>query len=442
MGVMALEARDVRRAVWGAVSQCMRTAPQQSCYAVTRALEYAKKTRSACGPPLDASVAPRYALTPMSSASPVPARQAASRERVLAAVRRDVPDRIPVDYWADKEVTARLVRHFGCPDQESLLRELGVDLRYVMGPSFAGLQLRLLDGGLVQDHWGVVRKPMTVTGTDRTGRDWTWTYQHVHASPLERATSVAEVERYQGWPSADQWDYAGVHDECLRAAASGCAVVCGGDRLDRTAQLKTAMYLRGTEQFLSDLVLEPAVAECILEHIAHYYLTYNERVFEAAKGAIDIFFMGDDMGTQTGPWVSPKMYRRFFKERFRAYNDLAHRFGIKTMYHTCGNVTALVGDFVECGLDVLQSLQPAAMDLERLKREHGAHLAFQGGVDIQQVMPKGTPEQVADHVCERARILGPGGYIFGTAHNLLPDVPTENAVALFDAYRRCARLGG
>jgi uroporphyrinogen decarboxylase len=310
-----------------------------------------------------------------------------------------------------------------------------------MGPSFVGQQLRVLGDGLIEDHWGVVRKPMTVQGTDRTGRPWTWTYQHAHSSPLQGACSVREIDDYPHWPSADMWDYSTVEQECRTAGRTSCAVVHGGDRLDRTAQLKPAMYLRGTEQFLSDLLLEPAIAEGIVEHISHYYLTYNERVFEAAAGAIDIFFMGDDMGTQTGLWVSPKLYRRFFKDRFRAFNDLAHRYGIKTMYHTCGNVTKLIPDFIDCGLDILQSLQPAAMDLSYLKREYGKHLAFQGGIDIQDVMPNATPEEVKRHVRDRAAILGPdGGYIFCTAHNLLPDVPTENAVALFEAYHECASL--
>jgi uroporphyrinogen decarboxylase len=358
------------------------------------------------------------------------------RERVLAAARHQPTDRIPIDYWADGEVTERLLSHFGLSDKEALLQRLGVDLRYVMGPSFRGQQMRVHEDGLVQDHWGVLRKPMTVEGTDRTGRAWRWTYQHVHASPLQTATTLRELEQYPHWPGAELWDYSGVAEECRSAGATGCAVVNGGDRLDRTAQLKPAMYLRGTEQFLSDLLLQPALAECILEHITDYYLAYNERVFQAAGGAIDIFFMGDDMGTQTGLWVSPKLYRKFFKERFRRFNDLAHRYGILTMYHTCGNVTKLIPDFIDCGLDILQSLQPAAMDLSFLKKEYGRQLAFQGGVDIQQVMPNGTHEQVRQHVRERAELLGgDSGYIFCTAHNLLPDVPTENAVALFESYR-------
>jgi uroporphyrinogen decarboxylase len=248
---------------------------------------------------------------------------------------------------------------------------------------------------------------------------------------------VVEVERHK-WPRAVMWDFSNVRAACQALRNAGYAVVAGADRLDRTAQLKPAMYLRGTEQFMADLVLEPAIAECILEHVAQFYLEYNRRFFEAAGGTIDIFFMGDDMGTQNSTWVSPEMYRRFFKKRFAAYCDLAHEFGAKTMYHTCGRVTSLVGEFVDAGLDILQSLQPAAMgdELAQLKRDFGGVLCFQGGIDIQNVLPKGSPQDVRQHVRDRAAILGPGGgYIFGTAHNILPDVPIDNVLALFDAYQ-------
>jgi uroporphyrinogen decarboxylase len=358
------------------------------------------------------------------------------RERVLACLQHRQADRIPIDYWADPEVSARLREVLGSPDQESLLKALQVDLRYVSGPSAPGHRD---EAGHLVDHWGVPRRTMTVEGVDRTGRSWSWSYQHVDRPPLETATSVREIEEHPYWPSAERWDYSGVRAACESARATGCAVVNGGDRLDRAAQLKPAMYLRGAEAFLSDLLLQPAMAQCLLEHVIHYYLDYNERVFRAAtEGAaqlIDIFFMGDDMGTQTGPWVSPRLYRSFFKENFRRLNELAHGFGIKTMYHTCGNVTALIPDFIDCGLDILQSLQPAAMDLCKLKREFGQHLCFQGGIDIQTTMPQGTPAEVKVEVKQRAETLGPGGgYVFCTAHNLLPDVPTENLRALFEAY--------
>ena len=148
--------------------------------------------------------------------------------------------------------------------------------------------------------------------------------------------------------------------------------------------------------------------------------------------------MGDDFGTQTGPIVSPAMWRRFFKRRFRDFIDLAHRFGIRVMHHTCGSVRALIPHFIDCGLDILQSLQPqaAGMDLGELKREFGREICFHGSVDIQGALPHGAPDDVRAEVKERMAAGKPGGgFIISTAHNILPDTPTENILALFEAYR-------
>ena len=343
---------------------------------------------------------------------------------------------MPIDCWAVDVVIERLVAERGLADKEALLRELNVDLRTHTGPIYVGRELRTFDDGTTEDHWGVPRAWMTVDGVRRDGGPWSWRYKHVATTPLAGMTTVAEIDAYPLWPDTAMYDYSRMRAECAAIREAGYAVVIGADRLDRAAQLKPAMYLRGAEQFLVDLMIEPAVGECILDHVVSFYLAHYERIFEATRGLADIFFMGDDMGTQTGPWVSPDMYRRFFKASFAKYNELAHRYGLRTMYHTCGNVTTLVGEFVEAGLDVLQSLQPeAGMDLATLKREYGRDLCFQGGVDIQQVLPHGTPDDVRRHVADRAGIMVPGGgYIFGTAHNILPDVTSENIRALFDAY--------
>ena len=361
-----------------------------------------------------------------------------SRERVLTAIAHKEPDRIPVDFWAVPEVYGQMQQALGLPDKEAVLKWALCDLRYFNGPTLKPQAAEPLPEGVVRDHWGVLRQVSTVSGQRRDGTTYTWTYKHLLKAPLAEAATVAEVEAH-AWPTADLWDYSAVRAACQAMKDSGVCVVAGADRLDRTAQLKPAMYIRGTENFMADLVLDEAVAECLLEHISNYYLAYNRRLFEAAAGTVDVFFMGDDMGTQASLWVSPEMYRRFFKKRFAAYCDLAHQFGLKTMYHTCGNVAPLVKDFINSGLDILQSLQPQALgdQLAALKCEYGRDLSFQGGIDIQGVLPNGTPADVAEHVRQRAAILGEGGgYVFGTAHNILPDTPTENVIALVEAYRR------
>ena len=132
------------------------------------------------------------------------------RDRVLAAIDHRQADRIPIDYWAVDPVTDRLIEHYGVSDRVDLLQMLNVDLRYVMGPSFAGQQFRLHADGLIEDHWGVLRSPMTVSGADKHGREWAWTYKHLHACPLADCQSVEQIDRYEHWPTADMWDYSDV----------------------------------------------------------------------------------------------------------------------------------------------------------------------------------------------------------------------------------------
>lgn len=353
-----------------------------------------------------------------------------ARERVITAVAHREPDRVPFDYWAGPEVSERLRTRLGRESQEVMLRQLGVDLRYVPGPRYSGQQFRTYDDGTVEDLWGVRRRVITVEK-----RGYRWTYKHVAIAPLAQMETVAEVESYNHWPSPDWWDYSSVSADCDQCA--GYAVVNAGDRLDRTAQLKPMMYLRGVEQAYVDLVTNPKIAEAIIAHIRDYFVEYNRRVFDAAEGKVDIFMMGDDFGTQNGLMMDLHLWRRFFREGFRSYIELAHRYGMKVMHHTCGSVRELVPDFIDCGLDILQSLQPKAkgMALEELKRDFGKDIALHGSIDIQDTLPDGSPHDVREMVSRQLEAGKPGGgFIVSTAHNIPPETPTENILALYEAY--------
>ncbi len=353
-----------------------------------------------------------------------------ANERVMTTINHIEPDRVPCDYWADSEVTGRLLKHFGFKDKEELLQYFRVDLRYITGPSYVGQELRTYKDGTVEDLWGVRRKVMSVERGE-----YSWKYKHVAASPLESAETTEEIEHHN-WPNPDWWDYSMLEADCDRFA--GYAVVNAGDRLDRTAQLKPMMYLRGMTQTYIDLIENPQIAFAIIEHIKDYFLEYNKRVFEASNGKIDIFMMGDDFGTQNGMMMDIRTWRKFFKDGFKAYIDLAHKYNIKVMHHTCGSVVDLIPDFIESGLDILQSLQPkaAGMDLGKLKREYGRYIAFHGSIDIQETLPYGNVGDVRKMVEERmAAGKQDGGFIICTAHNIQPDTPTENILVLFEAYK-------
>ncbi|OPZ90260.1 MAG: methylcobalamin:coenzyme M methyltransferase [candidate division TA06 bacterium ADurb.Bin417] len=358
-----------------------------------------------------------------------------SRERTFLALDHEVPDRIPFDFWMSAGLQLKLEAALGMT-REAFLDRNDIDLRYIEGPRYVGPPLAVLPDGTEPDIWGVPRR--TVTLAVGGGRE---TYREVAAFPLAGLSSPEAVEAYPGWPSADWFDYGAIKAQCEAVRRQGRVAVFMGDRLNRVAQLKPAMYLRGVEQILLDLSLNPEMARAILGRIRKFYLEYARRIFEAAGGQLDILLMGDDFGCQQGPLLSPRMWLDFLGEGFAAYTGLAHAYGLRVMHHTCGSVRPIVPLMLERGLDVLQSLQPEAAGMEHraLKAEFGGRLAFHGGISIQQTLPFGTPAQVRREVRERVEALAPGGgYILGTSHNIQADAPVENVLVLMDAYREYA----
>jgi len=354
-----------------------------------------------------------------------------SRERTFLALAHEEPDRVPRDFWASKGTRANIERSFGTSWNEFLDRH-DFDLRYIEGPRYVGPRLRSLPDGTSEDLWGVRRKPVRVPLA--FGEE---VYQEVAFSPLAEATTPAEVHGYARWPSADWFDYGPVRAQCQEIRDQGRVVVFMGDRLNRLAQLKPGMYLRGVEQILTDMVMQPEVAAAVFQEIRGFYAEYGRRIFEAADAGIDILLTGDDFGSQNGPLVSPAMWRNFLADGFEEYVRLGKAYGAKVMHHTCGGVIPIVPMMVERGLDVLQSLQPDArgMDLAKLKENFGGRLSFHGGISIQHTLPFGSPEDVRQEVKRAIETLAPGGgYILCTAHNIQADTSPENISALLQAY--------
>jgi len=359
-----------------------------------------------------------------------------SRERTFRALSFEEPDRVPTDVWMSSGFQRKLEAALGI-SARGFLDAHDVDLRYIEGPRYIGPALREFPDGSAYDIWGVRRRPVTV----RLG-DGEEVYWEVAESPLAGAATAEEVEAYSLWPSPDWFDYSDIRAQCRRIRDEGRVVVFQGDRLNRIAQLKPAMYLRGMEQILLDMREDPQRAHAIFHRIRSFYLAYAERIFEAAGGLLDIVLTGDDFGSQRGPLVSPAMWVAFLGDGFRLYCGLAKSYGARPMHHTCGSVRLLIPFLIERGLDILQSLQPEAQDMDAamLKREFGDRLAFHGGISIQRTLPFGTPDEVRDEVKAKVQALADGGgYILCTSHNLQADVPVANAVALLEAYHEFGR---
>ena len=360
-----------------------------------------------------------------------------ARQRVALALDHKEPDRVPVDYWATAAVTARLLDHFGFSSEEQLLQHFDVDFRYIEGPKYVRPKPEVHHDGSVDDHWGVPRVRVEVNSGGQTS-----VYHEVINFPLRDASSVDQLRDYPKWPDPDWFDYECIATQVAAARRTGKVVVFMGDRMNRCAQLKPAMYLRGVDQILLDLALSPEMAEYLFRKITAFYVEYARRTLEVAGDGIDIFMTGDDFGAQKGLFMSPEMWRRFLRPGFKAIVALGRHYGCKVAHHSCGSIKPIIPDLIDCGLDILNPLQPEVRDMDHgeLKRQFGDRLCFHGSISIQRTLPFGAPDDVRSEVRQRMETLAPGGgFIFCTAHNIQADTPTENIVALFDAYQDFGR---
>jgi uroporphyrinogen decarboxylase len=192
-------------------------------------------------------------------------------------------------------------------------------------------------------------------------------------------------------------------------------------------------FLRGMERTLEDLYVAPREVERLLDALTDYYLEIIRAW--AALGNVDAIYATDDWGTQKALMISPDMWRRFFGPRYRRLCDEAHSHGIAIVFHSCGNVFDIIGDLIDVGVDVINPLQPEAMDLPRVAREFGGKVAFWGGLSDQAISVQ-TPEQVRDGVRRAIDLLGaPFGnaYVLCLSNLIMPEIPQDNLVALFEA---------
>jgi uroporphyrinogen decarboxylase len=257
-------------------------------------------------------------------------------------------------------------------------------------------------------------------------------YNEFSEHPLAHATSVSDVDAY---PLPDPLA-PGRYD-----AADAAVQEFGRDHLVvgdlECAMFETAWYLVGLEKLLADMATEEPYVEALLDRLAE--LTTRTGLELIGRGA-DVLWAGDDFGTQERMLLSPAMWRRVFKPRIRAMFEAFRKAKpeIKLAWHSCGSIVPIIPDFIEIGLDILNPIQPRARGMEPhfLKREFGRDLVFFGGLDIQQLLPRGSAQDVRDEVRRLAEVLGhDGGYILAPAHNVQDDTPTENVLAIFEGVR-------
>ncbi len=340
------------------------------------------------------------------------------RQRWLALLDGKPPDRISTDYQATAEVTDRLMADLDCGDEESLWRKLHIDARRFIEP-----QWNRPDGcDPAADMWGIRYRSVDYGSG---------AYDEPEFMPLADAASVAEVHAHR-WPNPEEFDYSPVAaaldaDDGYRPIHAGCY-----------EPFLLYGYLRGLERAFEDLMLNPDITGAVLGHIFDFYHEHHRRIFEAGGGRIDLTWVAEDLGSQTGPLMSLEMYRRFLLPNQIKMADLARSHGVHVMYHTDGAARVFLPDLIDkVGIEILNPIQWRCPGMERegLVRDFGDRLIFHGSIDNQQTLPFGTPDDVAREVRESVEIYRGARWICGPCHNIQPVSPTENIVRLYETIR-------
>ncbi len=391
-----------------------------------------------------------------------------SRNRILTALKHGEPDKVPVDLGATESsgITGvaynrlkKCLRLGGrtqiydiyqmiCKVEEPVLRKVGSDaIPLLVEPRDwkswmlqdgspaeipARANLRRLDNGevvqLSEDGQVIARSTPGGHYLDNV------------SPPLADARSIADIEKYGYFRNFDWPDYLDETYHDLRRKAE--KLYSETDRLI-VGNLWVHVFaagqsLRGFENFMTDLIADQKLAHCLMEKLMKVYMERVSRYAEALREYVQVIEVNDDLGTQLGPQLDPALYRKMVKPYHkRLWEYIKEKTGCYLLLHSCGSVYDFIPDFIEMGIDALNPVQVSArnMDTARLKREFGSQISFWGGgCDTQRVLPFGTPEQVKEEVKRRVGDLAPGGgFVFTQVHNIQPDVPPENIMAMYEA---------
>lgn len=355
-------------------------------------------------------------------------RHMTSKERVLTTLAQQEPDRVPINYSANPGIDRRLKAHYGLKpdDGEGLIKVLGVDFRGIGAP-YGGPSLHPEPPGRHVDVWGIHTRWIK----HESGGYWDF---------CDFPLKDADLETVENWPmpNPDDFDYSRVAETCDRYAEY--ALFVGGAGLGDI--INSAGMIRTMEQVLVDLFTDDEAGLRYIDRRALVLLEVTQRTIEAAKGKIDLMWMGEDLGSQISPMMSLDLYRRHIRPRHQKFVDLAKVHGLPVVIHTCGSSSWAYEDFIEMGFTGVDTLQPEATNMSPryLKDHFGGRLAFHGCISTAGPVAYGTLDEVVANVRETLEIMMPGGgYCLAPTHQLQDNSPTENVVAMYEAAKRFGR---
>ena len=371
-----------------------------------------------------------------------------SRERVVAALNHREPDRVPVDIGGGSstsisvEANARLEQYLGMEGNtaelskmfrvaaldERVMQRLGSDCRPLRSKSPRRWSRPPSVPGTLVDIWGVTWKQQRF---GEKGYYW-----EMARNPLANATTT-DLDHFP-WPDPlDPGFTSGLRADAESLFTTTPYAIEASSGFYSFWEL--ACNLRGLEQLLVDLVVNPKFVEALMEKLLEFNLAGTERFLQEAGPYIQVYRTADDLATQGGLLMSPEMYRSQLKPYHRKYFDFVKSHtSAAILYHSCGNITDLIDDLAEIGVDAINPVQVSALpDTAKLKSQFGHKMTFWGGIDTQHVLPRGSVSDVTDEVRRRIRDLAPGGgFVLSAVHSIQADVPPENILAMADAARK------
>jgi uroporphyrinogen decarboxylase len=365
-----------------------------------------------------------------------------SRERVFMALNHQEPDRVPIDFGGTTATGIQVTAY------DRLKKLLGIETPSLITNRRAQLVAveEVIKNRLHADVDGIESNPPSSlprvaglpadTSVDEWGVHWLSGARGEHtatSSPLAGMETAAEVEAYS-WPDpADPARYNGLREKVLDLKSRSQRAIAFNLGCQIASQ---ARNMRGYEQWLMDFILNPVLAEAVMRKIMTIDLIMAERVLAVIGDQVDVVTVADDLATQNAPMMSPAIYRKIIKPlQQELFGFIKARTKAKLFYHCCGAASFFLEDFLEANIDILNPVQVSAtnMNPEFLKKHYGDRVTFWGGVDTQHLLPYGSPQEVADGVKRLIDIMAPGGgFILAAVHNVRPEVPPENLVALFD----------
>lgn len=338
--------------------------------------------------------------------------------------------KLPIDYLAHPETDAQLRDHLGVAGEKELLDALHCDFFYL-----PGRDISQNEGALsFYKH----REKLAMSASERVcplcirwqrgAYDSKFAVDEALRGPLEEPMIASRDILDHSWPSADDFDFSPLLELAEqnrdRTRIGGLWTGIMGD----------SYRLHGFENFLLNLAMNPSVMHTLVDRMTDMYMELNDTYFSTMRGNMEIWFFGNDFGSQEGLLMSKDMWADFFFDNIRKLCDLAHSHGLQVMMHSCGAISELIPLLIEAGVDILDPVQVTANGMEptRLAAEFGGQITFHGGIDTQRVLPTATPAQVAEHVRTTVTTLGATErYIFAPSQILGPDIPVENIVAMY-----------